>query len=116
MAWMPDARSDPPPAMTYTYCVWYRVEDDGPDTESVLRRMMARLACRSGIPGQLVKKCDEPRLWMELYQGVTDAHTFETLLAQAADEYDVDMFIADQRRVECFQAVAAELPACGRRP
>ncbi len=101
--------------MAYTYCVWYRVTDDGPDTETVLRRMMARLACRTGIRGELMKKRDEPRLWMELYQGVTDAHGFESCLAQAADEYDVAMFVADARRVECFRTQAAVSPACGSR-
>ena len=98
--------------MAYTYCVWYRVTDDGPDTETVLRSMMARLACRTGICGQLMKKCDEPRLWMEVYQGIDHAEAFELRLAQAAEEYDVDMFVADTRRVECFQTQAAVMPAC----
>lgn len=98
--------------MAYTYCVWYRVTDDGPDTETVLRSMMARLACRTGIAGQLLKKRGEPRLWMELYQGIADARAFEHSLARTAEEYDVDMFVADTRRVECFLSQAAVLPAC----
>ncbi len=101
--------------MPYTYCVWYRVADDGPDTETVLRSMMARLACRTGVMGALLKKRDEPRLWMELYQGVTDAHAFESHLALVADEYDVDMFVADARRVECFLNQPDVTPACGNR-
>ncbi len=56
--------------MRFTYCVWYRVTDDGPDTERIVRGLMARLACRTGIAGQLMRKRDEPRLWMELYAGV----------------------------------------------
>ena len=98
--------------MAYTHCVWYRVTDDRPDMQTVLRSMMARLS-RTGITGQLMKKCDEPRLWMEeVYQGIADAEAFELRLAQVADEYDVDMFVADTRRVECFQIQAAKLPAC----
>lgn len=98
--------------MAYTYCIWYRVNDDGPDTETVLRGMMARLACRTGITGRLMKKCGEPRLWMELYPGVADADAFESGLAQAVDEYDVDMFIAGARRVECFIDDRPLSPAC----
>lgn len=98
--------------MAYTYCVWYRVTDDGPDTETVLRSMMARLACRTGISGRLMKKRDEPRLWMEVYQGIVDADAFESRLAQAVDEYDVDMFVAGERRVECFIDEAPVSSAC----
>ena len=101
--------------MPYTYCVWYRVTDDGPDTETVLRSMMARLACRTGVAGRLMKKRDEPRLWMEVYEDVTDPAAFEARLAQAADEYDVDMLLADARRVECFLTEAAEALVCGSR-
>lgn len=101
--------------MVYTYCVWYRVTHDGPDTETVLRRMMARLACRTGIFGQLMKKRDDPGLWMEVYQGIADADAFEQHLVETADEYDVDMFVADKRRVECFLSQAAGAPACANR-
>lgn len=101
--------------MSYTYCVWYRVTDDGPDIEAVVRGMMARIACRTRIYGQLLKKCDEPRLWMEVYQGVADADAFESRLAQAVDEYDVDMFVADTRRVECFRTQADVTPLCSDR-
>ncbi len=99
--------------MSYTYCVWYRVTDDGPEAEAALRGMMARVACRTGVRGQLLKKRDEPHLWLELYPGVTDAGAFETQLAQAAAAYDVDMFVADARRMECFLAALAASPACG---
>lgn len=98
--------------MPYTYCVWYRVTDDGPDTETVLRSMMARLACRTGICGRLMKKHDEPRLWMEVYQGIVEAEAFAHRLAQAGDEYDVDMFVAGERRVECFIEAQPVSSAC----
>ncbi len=91
----------------YTFCVWYRVTDDSPDTELLVRRMLARLACRTGVEAQLLRKRDEPRLWMELYLGVADPSAFARALAQAADEYDVDMFLAGSRQVECFLPLAA---------
>jgi hypothetical protein len=98
--------------MGHTYCVWYRVTQDALDTELAVRAMMARLACRTGVAGQLLRKRDEPGLWMEVYTGVTDPDAFERRLAQAADEYDLGMFIAGERRVECFIPQAACAPAC----
>lgn len=98
--------------MAHTLCVWYRVTDEGADTETVVRGMMARLACRTGITGRLMKKRGEPRLWMELYQGIADADAFASRLAQAADEYDVEMFVAGERRIECFIDDEAVSSAC----
>ena len=94
------------------FYVWYRVEKDDPDTETAVRSMMARLACRSGVAGQLLKKRDEPRLWMEVYRDVADPQGFERLMAQKADEYDLGMFIDGSRRVEAFQEDWSTTPTC----
>ena len=92
--------------------VWYRVERDDADTATAVRSMMARLACRTGIPGQLLRKPAEPGLWMEVYQGVTDPEGFSRLMAQKADEFDLGMFIDGQRRVEIFQVDWASNASC----
>lgn len=92
--------------------VWYRVERDDRDTETAVRSMMARLACRSGVVGQLLKKRDEPRLWMEVYGDVSDPDGFERLMAQKVDEFDLSMFIDGPRRVEVFQPGGSASPSC----
>lgn len=97
--------------MSGSYYIWYRVRDDALETETVIRRMMARLACRAGVSGRLLKKRDEPRLWMEVYEGVADSGAFERQLAQAVDEFDVEMFCEDARHLECFTPFA-EAAAC----
>ncbi|MEW5787368.1 MAG: DUF4936 family protein [Pseudomonadota bacterium] len=84
------------------YYVWYRVGQADRDTETAVRSMMGRLACRSGISGRLLKKRDEPRLWMEAYPGVADPARFERLMAQVLDELDVEMFLDGPRRMEVF--------------
>ena len=89
--------------MSFSYFVWYRVRADERETETVIRHMMARLACRSGVAGRLLKKREEPRLWMEVYEGVGDPVGFERLLAQAVAEFDVEMFCDDSRHGECFE-------------
>ena len=96
-----------------SYFVWYRVQHDDRDTETAIRSMMSRLSCRSGVAGRLLKKRDEPRLWMEIYADVADAAGFERLLQQAVDEYDVEMFIDGKRCTECFLAESAIDPVCG---
>jgi hypothetical protein len=95
----------------HNYFVWYRVNRDDSDTEIVIRGMMSRLACRSGIAGQLLKKRDEAGLWMEVYAGVDDVVRFEHLLRQVVDEFDVEMFVDGKRCTECF--VAGELQPAG---
>jgi hypothetical protein len=94
------------------FYVWYRVERDDPDTEIAVRGMMARLACRSGIPGQLLKKRDEPRLWMEVYADVPDPDGFARLMDQKVDEFDLGMFIDGNRRVEAFLPDGSTPPTC----
>lgn len=89
-------------ARSQDYYVWYRVIQADRETETVVAAMMARLACRSGVSGVLKKKRDEPRLWMEVYAGVTDPEHFERLMAQALDERDLEMFLDGPRRLEVF--------------
>ncbi len=98
------------------FYVWYRVERDDRDTETAVRGMMARLACRSGIAGQLLKKRDEPRLWMEVYADVADPDGFTRLMTQKVDEFDLGMFIDGTRRVEAFRADWSTTPTCSTQP
>ncbi len=98
--------------MTHGFYVWYRVASDERDTETAIRSMMARLACRSGVRGRLLKKHGEPGLWMEVHEGVADPVVFTRLMAQAVDEYDIEMFIDGARHVECFQDTDTIPPAC----
>jgi hypothetical protein len=88
----------------FNYYVWYRVNQDDRDTETAIRGMMARLGCRSGVPGRLLKKRGEPGLWMETYEGVEDPARFERTMDQVVVELDVEMFLDGARRTECFVA------------
>jgi hypothetical protein len=96
-----------------SYFVWYRVNQADNDTETAIRSMMSRLSCRSGVAGRLLKKRDESRLWMEIYDDIADTTRFEHLLRQAVDEYDIEMFIDGNRCTECFLADTAIDSVCG---
>ena len=96
--------------------VWYRVSVDDHDTGATVRSMMARLACRTGVAGRLLRKAGEPCLWMEVYEGVSDVAGFARHLAQAVEEYDLGMFIDGSRHEESFEEMTAITPACTRPP
>jgi hypothetical protein len=97
------------------YYIYYRVSARNADeAETLVRSMQSRLACRSGIAGRLLKKRDEPLLWMEIYERVADAGRFERLLDQAVDEFDLAMFLDGPRLAECFLGDSVPTAACGR--
>lgn len=95
------------------YYIYFRVADkDAVETELLIRSMQARLACRSGISGWLLKKRDEPAMWMEVYEQVSNAMLFERLLAQTVDEFDIEMFLDSPRHLECFIGEAPPVFSC----
>ena len=86
--------------------VYYRLDPRHVDeAETPIRALIARLICRTGVTAQLLKKCDEPLLWMESYAGIVDKEVFLRELSRLADEYDVGVFIDGKRHLECFTAM-----------
>lgn len=99
----------------FHYYIYYRIsEKDAAEAELLVRAMQARLACRGGVAGRLLKKCNEPGLWMEVYEDVGDPERFERLLGQLVDEYDLGVFIDGPRKLECFtgDAPISDSPDC----
>lgn len=98
------------------YYIYYRVKDDDAETETQIRAMQARLACRSNINGRLLKRRNDSSTWMEIYENVADSIHFEHQLARTVSEFDVDMFLASggQRVIECFVGddVPISIPNC----
>ena len=85
--------------------IYYRVAArDWHETETLVRSMQARLACRTGIRGRLLKKQQEPGLWMEIYESVPQTAKFERHLAEVEAEFDIDMFLESPRHREIFDA------------
>jgi hypothetical protein len=95
-----------------SFYVWYRVVRDDRETEAVVRGMLARLACRTGVRGRLLKKRDEPCLWMEVHGPVANPEGYESALCQVLDEFDVEMFVDGSRHSECFLEAPAPAATC----
>jgi hypothetical protein len=87
------------------YYIYYRVDAaDEPALQTQIHNMQARLKCRTGVAGRLLKQRENPLLWMEIYENVEDSAGFERALGRAVDEFEVEMFLASgtQRAMECF--------------
>ncbi len=82
--------------------IYYRVKTDDAETETLIRSLQARLACRAGVKGQLLKRCDDPLTWMEIYTDVADPQALLRLLERLVDEYDLAPFLDSERHSECF--------------
>lgn len=95
------------------YYIYYRVgEKNADEAEVLVRSMQSRLACRSGVAGRLLKKRDEPGLWMEVYEDVSEPERFERLLDQAVDEFYLAMFLEGVRHTECFIGERNQVSVC----
>ncbi len=60
----------------------------------------------TGIEGRVLKKRNEPLLWMEIYENVEDDAKFEWALAEAAAASGIARLLQDgsSRHIECFSA------------
>jgi hypothetical protein len=89
------------------YFVYYRVDPAkiGVAGERVTQLLDA-LAGWCGVRGRLLKKRDEPTLWMEVYEPVTDAARFEISLQRELERLDFDSVLlsGSRRTVECFES------------
>jgi hypothetical protein len=84
------------------YYIYYRVLTDDLETERQIRGLQARLTCRTGVQGNLLKRQDDALTWMEIYPNITDQIEFDRALKQALSEFDIAIFINGKRVTECF--------------
>jgi hypothetical protein len=93
-----------------SYYVYYRIEPRREaDARARAEALLAAVAHEHGVPGRLLRKRDEPALWMEVYEGVSDAAGFEAALERAcAASGIVEVLLQGSvRRTECFQTQCA---------
>nr|WP_281069974.1 DUF4936 family protein [Pelomicrobium methylotrophicum] len=85
--------------------MYYRIDPAQADTAAArIRELQTALDCRTGVAGRLLKKRDEPDLWMEIYEEVQDPARFEQALAELVEEKGINALLAPGscRRAECF--------------
>jgi hypothetical protein len=91
--------------MTSNYYIYYRVDaaKTGPCAVAV-EFLLDAVQRKTGVRGRVLKKRNEPQLWMEIYEGVTDEAGFEWELAEAVTASGINGMLqtGSARHTECF--------------
>lgn len=90
--------------MALSYYIYYRVVKSG-EAAVAVRKLQSAIQVRLGVAGRVLKKRDEPWLWMEIYEGVADGVEFEATLAGLLEGAGFDDVLAagSTRKTECFE-------------
>jgi hypothetical protein len=88
--------------------IYYRVARPA-EARAAVREIQTRLGAETGIRGKLLQKLDEPALWMEIYEQISDVASFETRLAMLLDETKFGSLLkpGSRRTVERFAEACA---------
>ena len=92
--------------MAWSYYIYYRVDAAHVEASAVaVQKLLAAVKSGTGISGRLLKKRNEPLLWMEIYEPVTDEAQFEWELAEAVTLSGINKLLEDgsARHIECFR-------------
>jgi len=92
--------------MAHHFYVYYRVRSDGAEAaRACVARLQSELERKTGIRGRTLARCDEPELWMEVYENVSDRTAFESALSDASRALGLAAYLAAEsaRTVECFR-------------
>ena len=90
----------------YHYYIYFRIPSDRvSDIESAIQRIQCAIKARLGITGRLLKKCDEPNLWMEVYENLPEKSSFEDVLKLAEIQAGIAALLeaGEKRHIECFK-------------
>ena len=93
--------------MNLSYYIYYKVP--AANTAAALAAVNALqrdLAEATGIAGRLLRRRDDPATWMEIYEPVPEAASFEEKLHELADAHSLAGWLApgSARRQEIFQS------------
>lgn len=93
--------------MNWSYYIYYRVDaaKAGPCAVAV-EYVLDAVHRKTGVQGRVLKKRNEPLLWMEIYEHVTDEARFEWELAEAVAGSGISGMLqsGSGRHTECFGA------------
>lgn len=91
--------------MSWSYYIYYRVDAAKTGACAVaVEYLLDVMRKKTGIQGRVMKKRNEPLLWMEVYENVTDEAGFEWELAEAVTGSGIGKLLQEGsgRHTECF--------------
>jgi hypothetical protein len=91
--------------------VYYRVRTvELARARALTALLLDRIDSRFGVRGRVLTRCDEPDLWMEIYDPVSDPTGFRAALDETCAQIDFATVLApgQLRHCECF----VEQPPC----
>lgn len=91
--------------MAWSYYIYYRVDAEQEAAATIAtRKLLDAVRGSTGITGRLLKKRNEPLLWMEIYEGIGDEAKFEWELAAAVAGSGIAATLqaGSVRHIECF--------------
>jgi hypothetical protein len=97
-------------AVPVSYYVYYRVSAAHvAAARQAVATMLKLLEQRTTVSGRLLRRQDEPLLWMEVYENVRDAVAFDAVLAELLDASGLAALLEPgaTRKTERFVAARA---------
>jgi Domain of unknown function (DUF4936) len=97
----------PTSADPVSYYIYYRVSAaHALAARKVVASMLTALEQRTSVSGRLLRRQDEPQLWMEVYESVRDTAVFEAVLTEVLDASGLAALLAPDagRKTERFVA------------
>jgi hypothetical protein len=96
--------------------VYYRIDPtQAAAAARAVDALLVQLAPYCDTPPRRLARCDEPELWMEVYEGIVDFASFARQLDEAVRVLDCHRFIEGERHLESFcvpQPPHRQQPSC----
>jgi Domain of unknown function (DUF4936) len=88
--------------MATHYFVWYRVPGDPATARGAVNTLMHDIARQTGVIGRLLLRPEVPPTWMEVYECVADAASFDVAYMEAVANSGVVAHAPEGRHIERF--------------
>jgi hypothetical protein len=91
--------------MAWAYYIYYRIDaDQAAACAAATQKLLTTMHEKTGVQGRVLKKRNEPLLWMEIYEQVSDEAQFEWELAEAVAASGITAMLqsGSGRHIECF--------------